>query len=295
MAQSQPAAQQMNVFSTLPTWLRRLLPIVLMLILLSAATWSDRPDGYLHIWFLDTPGDAFLIQTPHGQYILIDGGSDPSQLALQLGRRLPFWRRSLDLVILSQGNGERLPGQVAALMRYHVRLVLSPPDFARTPLSAARADPAQSRPGFEGEWQRLVRTASTPVHAPEHDERLVLDGVVLTLLPVNADGAPGLLLRLDYGSTCVVFNGVGGDLDAANRLIAGAPLTLLAYPWQREMDYTTWQPQAIVFTTAYQADEPALHTYYERAVHGAKLYHQDLDGTVELLSNGRQARILVHR
>ncbi len=264
--------------------LRLLLVAGLVLVLLPVLAWYQRPDGYLHIFFLDTSGDAVLIQTPGGRHVLVDGGADPMQLALHLGQHLPFWKRSLDAVVLTRADETRLPGQVAALLRYRPALVLAPPALPAS--DAAR------------EWARLLIEQRVVPHAAQPGSRLALDGALLSVLAADDGDEAGLVLRLDYGATSVVLNGAG-SLDSDSSLLAqAAPITALAYPWQRELRtplVAAWQPQAIIFTTARQDDHPALLTSYERALGSSSryqhLYHPQRDGTIELVSDGQAACI----
>src|SRR5690349_17263051 len=100
---------------------------------------------------LETKGDAVLIQTPAGGYVLVDGGSDPAALSAALGRQLPFWKRDLDAVVLTAADGAHLPGQVAALARYHAGLALTPPIAKRGALI--------------DEWRRLLAEQRTPIRS----------------------------------------------------------------------------------------------------------------------------------
>jgi hypothetical protein len=71
-----------------------------ILLVLALVAWRSLPDGRLHVTFLDVgQGDAIFIQTPSGRQVLIDGGPSPSAFLSRLGRRMPFWDRSLDLVV----------------------------------------------------------------------------------------------------------------------------------------------------------------------------------------------------
>jgi competence protein ComEC len=107
-----------------PKWL--ILPLLIAAILV----WSvalTMPDDKLHVSFLDVgQGDAVLIQTPNGQYILIDGGPDPQRINLELSERLPFWYRTIDLVVCTQPHADHITGLVEVLQRYKVKQALEP-------------------------------------------------------------------------------------------------------------------------------------------------------------------------
>jgi len=104
--------------------------LVLPLLIVAILVWSvalTTPDDKLHVSFLDVgQGDAILIQTPDGQNILIDGGPDSQQINLELSKKLPFWDRTLDLVICTQPQADHVTGLVEVLHRYKVKQVLEP-------------------------------------------------------------------------------------------------------------------------------------------------------------------------
>lgn len=270
----------------LPNRLRKLaVHAGLIVAALVVLAWRAQPDGRLHVTFLATKGDAALIQTPAGGYVLIDGGSDPAALAAALGRRLPFWRRTLDAVVLTLPDDAHLPGQVAALGRYQVGIALAPATTGR----GAALD----------EWRRLLDERHTPVHAARAGDRLDLAGAALRVLAIGDGDEAGLVLRLDYGATSVVFDHAGGVADEA-ALAAGVPrpATLLAFPWQRDPHSplaTVLRPRALVFTDGQQADRPVEQTFTERSVGGAALFHERLDGAIEWISDGSRAWIVTER
>ncbi|MDH4367940.1 MAG: ComEC/Rec2 family competence protein, partial [Dehalococcoidia bacterium] len=107
-----------------PKWL------VLPLLIVAILVWSvalTMPDGKLHVSFLDVgQGDAILIQTPTGQDILIDGGPDSQRINLELSERLPFWDRTIDLVVCTQPQADHVGGLAEVLQRYRVKKVLEP-------------------------------------------------------------------------------------------------------------------------------------------------------------------------
>jgi competence protein ComEC len=83
------------------------------------------PDTKLEVSFLDVgQGDAILIKTPAGQQILIDGGPNPDTVCQQLGKKMPFWDKSLDMVVLTHSHDDHLVGLMGVLQRYKVGQVL---------------------------------------------------------------------------------------------------------------------------------------------------------------------------
>jgi len=107
-----------------PKWL--VLPLLLVAVLVLSVALTQ-PDGKLHVSFLDVgQGDAILIQTPNGQDILIDGGPDPQKINLELSEKLPFWDRTIDLVVCTQPQADHVTGLVEVLQRYRVEQVLDP-------------------------------------------------------------------------------------------------------------------------------------------------------------------------
>jgi competence protein ComEC len=99
-------------------------------LIVAILVWSlalTQPDGRLHVSFLDVgQGDAVLIQTPNGLDILIDGGPDPQKINLELSEKLPFWDRTIDLVVSTQPQADHVTGLVEVLQRYRVKRVLEP-------------------------------------------------------------------------------------------------------------------------------------------------------------------------
>jgi beta-lactamase superfamily II metal-dependent hydrolase len=96
----------------------------------AALTWSavlTLPDGRLHVTFLDVErGQAVLVQTPSGEFVLIGGGPSGAMLAEGLGRWMPYWQRRLALAVVTGADDEAARGLAAVLPRYDVPQALVP-------------------------------------------------------------------------------------------------------------------------------------------------------------------------
>lgn len=77
-------------------------------------------DGKLHVIVCDVgQGDGILIRTPSGDDILVDGGPDDSILNC-LSDHLPFWDRTIELMVLTHPHTDHAAGLVYVLKRYTV-------------------------------------------------------------------------------------------------------------------------------------------------------------------------------
>ncbi|MCK4900343.1 MAG: ComEC/Rec2 family competence protein, partial [Anaerolineales bacterium] len=108
--------------------LRAMLPAIkpsiafVILGVLSVLVWrtaSSAPDGRLHISVLDVgSGEAVLIQSPTGRYLLVNGGPSPSRLSDALGRRLPLNHRRLDYLVVASPSEQAIAALPRAIERY---------------------------------------------------------------------------------------------------------------------------------------------------------------------------------
>jgi len=102
------------------------IPSLLSAAILVSVAAATMPDNNLHISFLDVgQGDAILIHKGN-QQVLIDGGPSPQAITLELSQKMPFWDRTIELVVLTHPSADHVTGLVEVLNRYQVKQVLYP-------------------------------------------------------------------------------------------------------------------------------------------------------------------------
>lgn len=80
--------------------------------------------GAFRLIFFDVgQGDSSLIITPGGQTILVDGGPDKKVLR-GLGNVLPFWQRTIDLLIITHAHDDHITGLIEVSRRYKIKSIL---------------------------------------------------------------------------------------------------------------------------------------------------------------------------
>lgn len=88
------------------------------------AVWDLSRPQLFEVDFFDVgQGDSIFIETPGNQQILIDGGPDSTVLE-KLGKEMPFWDRTIDLVILTHPDYDHLDGLIEVLKSYRVEKIL---------------------------------------------------------------------------------------------------------------------------------------------------------------------------
>jgi competence protein ComEC len=165
-------------------------------LVLLVAYFSLRPDGRLHLVFLDTGrGDALFLRTPGGRQVLIDGGYDSRQTLAELGRQMPFWDRTLDLVILTSPDDDRLNGLLPVLERFDVTLVGDSPESRDAPSAA--------------QWQRVMQQRAPGTSSVLHqgDGWDLEPDLRLSVLWPPPDREGPLVLQISYGEVRMLLMG----------------------------------------------------------------------------------------
>jgi competence protein ComEC len=190
--------------------LRWVVPPLLVLAVLATTAAATMPDDKLRVSFLDVgQGDAILIQRG-SQQVLVDGGPSPQLLNLELGKKMPFWDRTIELVVLTHPHADHLTGLVEVLKRYRVERALYPDLEDDSPLY--------------GEWQGLIKEDINYTFA-QAGQKINLGGDV-TMEVLNPQVPPLSGTNSDMNNNSVVL-----------RLCAGEISFLLTADIEREAEF----------------------------------------------------------
>ena len=121
---------------------------VIGLILLVSAVFT-LPDGKLHLVFCNVgQGDGAYVRFPDGHDMVVDGGPNDAILSC-LGRHMPFWDKTIDIVVSTHPQADHMNGLLSILDRYTVGKVM-------------RSDVDVPTQGYKGFLQRIQKK-SVPV------------------------------------------------------------------------------------------------------------------------------------
>ncbi|OGE74374.1 MAG: hypothetical protein A3C49_02835 [Candidatus Doudnabacteria bacterium RIFCSPHIGHO2_02_FULL_42_25] len=101
-----------------------ILPLSILVAVVFVANVKASSEHLLEVDFLDVgQGDSIFIQTYQGTQIVIDGGPSDAVLS-ELGKQMPFWDRSIDLLILTHPDADHSSGFIDILKRYKVKTMM---------------------------------------------------------------------------------------------------------------------------------------------------------------------------
>ncbi len=241
--------------------------------------WSA-PDGRMHLTFLDTGGgDAVLIQTPGGRFVLVNGGPSGVLLSDALGRLLPPQRRQLDWLLVATPQQESTAGLPAVLARF-------PPGQV---LWSGRA--LASRPARE--LGSALQAAQIPITEAQAGQSLDLgDGAALRVLAAGPEGA---ILRVEWGNFQALLP-VGLSVETLKTLQNDPALTevdvlLLAGGGSGPLNPPEWlaalNPQLCIASVGAANPGGLPHPETLTALNGRTLLRSDLNGQVVVSTDGQ--------
>jgi len=185
---------------------------ILVVLLLGAifslyAAFREERNGILTVSFLNVgQGDAIFIDAPSGNQLLIDGGPGKSVLR-ELSKVMPFYDRSIDVVIATHADQDHVGGLPDVLRKYKVNLFME-----------------SGVPGESSSYQELEKiVSSTSSSEGEAGTKKLLarrgmvidlgDGAILQILFPDRDPAgmetnmASIVARLVYGENEFLLTG----------------------------------------------------------------------------------------
>ncbi|MBI2864520.1 MAG: ComEC/Rec2 family competence protein [Chloroflexi bacterium] len=278
---------------------------ILPALIVAVAAWAvalSLPDDRLQVTFLDVgQGDAILIKTPGNRKLLVDGGPSPQRLLDQLGTGLPFWDRTVDVLILSHPHEDHLAGLLGVLERYDVHLVLESPI---------------SRPGatYRG-WEEEIARRGTRRQVLGPEDRLKIGDLEVTPVFVPAARAPSrrggsdeqpndsLVLRLKIGDASFLLPG-DTPAEAQAQLLdfaGGLESTILKVPHHGAGDaldprfLAAIAPRLAVISVG--ADNPFGHPAPETLalLSSTRTLRTDESGSVQVTTDGKRVWVKTWR
>ena len=150
-------------------------------------------------------GDGMLLISPSGKQVVVDGGPG-TKIVDCLGQKMPFWDRTLEMVVLTHPEKDHLEGLLEVLVRYEVKMIVTSGVVNDTELFNA--------------WQEALKKEGAKVHTAKAGDKLVIDSLTMDILWPTAEKlalwkltAPSeinessIVSRVTFGQFCAYLTG----------------------------------------------------------------------------------------
>lgn len=157
---------------------------------------------FLEVNFFDVgQGDAIFIETPQSHQILIDGGPD-STILRRLAEEMPFWDRTLDLVVLTHPERDHLAGILAVLKSYKIENIFWTGVVRET--------------SEYQEWENLIKKERAKIFIAQAGQRIKMGKTNFAILfpfeklegkEMEDSNNSSIVMRLVFGKNSFLFTG----------------------------------------------------------------------------------------
>jgi len=190
--------------------MKRIIKFILsILVFLNIIAWTtvfhlSQPRVLKVVFFDVGQGDSIFIETPQRLQVLIDGGPDLTVLE-KLAKEMPFYDRTIDLLILSHPEKDHLFGLLEVLKRYKVKNILWTGIIRNT---------AEWQ-----EWKNLIEKERAEIKIAEAGQKIILQENPLVLFNIlypfeNLDSKEvensndtSIIASLIFGAHSLLFTG----------------------------------------------------------------------------------------
>ncbi len=177
---------------------------------LNVLTWAvvcdlSRPQDLKVVFFDVGQGDSIFIETPDGVQVLIDGGPT-SAILEKLAEEMPFYDRTIDLIILTHPEHDHYFGLFEVLKRYEVENIL---------WTGVVRDTAEWQ-----EWVRLIEEEGAEIRIAEVGQKITIGKpsfpTILEILhpfenlagqEIKNSNDTSIVARLVFGDVSFLFTG----------------------------------------------------------------------------------------
>jgi len=265
---------------------------------------------FLEVNFFDIgQGDAIFIVSPKRQQILIDGGPD-SKILEKLGKKMPFYDRSIDLVILTHPERDHLAGLIEVLKKYKVENIL---------WTGIKRDSAEFK-----EWENLIKDEKAKIFIAKTGQKIHCstwnDGHCYfeILFPFeNLEGKEfensndtSIVAKLTFKEKNFLFTGdisktaekeliirANSCSNSCGLVIADSDVLKIAHHGSKTSTSEEFVKNALPQTAVISVGKdnsyghPNQEVLETLAKYGIKVLRTDLDGDIKIISDGQKLKI----
>lgn len=254
----------------------------------------------LKVWVFDVgQADAIFIETPEGEQILVDAGSNGSILT-KLGQVMLPWDRIIDAVIVTHPHADHEGGLPEVLARYKVGTIYETGVLGYYDLQQAVRELAEG----QGTEIRLVSEGILPPSYGAYGGGMGRGPMTIEILAPDTNlqnkkidnlNEASIVLLLTYGETSILLTG-DAPIDEESQIFddLSEPIDVLKIAHHGSVTSTsgnfleTVLPRYVIISVGDDNDygHPHPATLERLRLRGIEIFRTDLDGDILITSTG---------
>jgi competence protein ComEC len=262
--------------------------IILCLLFFNILSWAFVfyfSSQYLEVTFFNIgQGDAIFIETPNRHQILIDGGPNREKIIEKLLEEMPFWDKTIDLVVLTHTDKDHLNGILQVLKDYEIENIL------------------WTGIGENEEWDDLIHKEGANILNLRKGSKIIFSNVLFEVLnPDKRDNFSdnndaSIVLKMNYIDSSFLFTGdlsskkeddIGFDVDVLKVAHHGSRYSTSSSFLER-----TSPELAIIQVGKNSYGHPSEDVLTRLLNSGIKTLRTDINGDIKIVSDGKILKII---
>ena len=261
--------------------------LILINILLYIFSFSS-PD--LRVIFFDVgQGDSIFIETPNKHQILIDGGPSSSNIANKLSSFMPFWDKTIDLIVLTHLESDHVSGLFEILDNYIVENILWSGEYKESEKSKI--------------WKEMIEKENANIYISNSLDQIIMNDVHLKIIKTDGEitntNDSSVITKLLYRDNSFLFTGDISSKIEKEIIIQDIQSDIIKIP-HHGSKYSSSEEfikkvsplLAVIQVGKNSYGHPTDEVLTRLSNFGIKVLRNDLDGDIQIVSNGIKYKII---
>ena len=244
-------------------------------------------------------GDGILLVSPGGKQVLIDGGPG-TKVVDCLGQKMPFWDRTVEMVVSTHPEKDHLEGLLEVLARYKVKMVVTTGVVNDTELFKA--------------WKEAIRKEGAKIYFVKAGDRLVLDSIrgrtssmdvlwptaeklaLWKLAGLTETNESSVVMKVNFGQFCAYLTGDIPKEILESLINKSCQVLKISHHGSKtgtnqEILDSIDPKVAIIQVGKNSFGHPHKEVLEMLGSKGVKIYRNDINGVIELKSDGDNYKV----
>lgn len=250
----------------------------------------------LEVSFFDvSQGDCIFIETPENHQILIDAGPNNTTALEKVYASMPWWDKTIDLVILTHPESDHMRGMFNVFDNYQIENVVW--------------TGVDNKKEIREDWIRTIYNEDAKRFTLDRGDKIIASDVVFEVLnpeinlkdkEVKEVNNTSLVLKMIYNDSSFLFTGdisskIEKTLNDVDVDVLKVPHHGSKYSTSQELIEKTSPLMAVIQVGKNSYGHPTEEVLTRLGNFGIKVLRNDINGDIKIISDGKNYKIITNK